>query len=226
MKKKQSTHFVITSPPSRERVRLRIEKLRTEQGLTQQQVAERLGTYPITISRLEHGKQGVSDRTLLGLARALGVGVSELFDDFDEERHPPPPGQKKGVAVVGYVRGGDNGYLEELDYPVGEGDGTVDFPSRYPNTYALKVQGDSMRPRIRPGDFIVVEPDIAATPGSDVVVRAKDGRKLLKVFLYQRHDEVTLGSINEEYAPMTLSVTQIESMEKVVAIVDASLYRP
>lgn len=130
----------------------------------------------------------------------------------------------KQVPVVGHVKGGPNGFLEELGYPVGEGDGHVEYPARDRNAYALRVKGDSMRPRIRPGEFVIIEPNHAARPGDDVVVTTSDGRKLLKEFLYERNGDITLGSINTENGPLTIPRADITAIHYVAAIVPAGAY--
>lgn len=119
------------------------------------------------------------------------------------------------IAVVGEVKGGDHGYLEELQYPVGHGEGTVDFPTADPLAYALRVRGDSMHPRYRAGEFVVVEPSVEALPGDDVVVALYDGRKLLKELGWRRDGEVQLLSVNNHFGPMTLECAQIATMQLV-----------
>lgn len=62
-----------------ERVRRRLRELRTEQGLTLQQVARRANLDVSTLSRLESGKRRLSLDHLPGLADALAVTVDELL---------------------------------------------------------------------------------------------------------------------------------------------------
>lgn len=113
------------------------------------------------------------------------------------------------VPVVGEVKGGDDGYLDELQYPVGHGDGFVDYPASDPQAYALRVRGDSMYPRYKAGEFIVVEPSLEAQPGDDVVVSLKDGRKLLKELNWIRDGEVQLLSSNNHFGPMTIQLEDV-----------------
>jgi transcriptional regulator with XRE-family HTH domain len=61
------------------RVRRRLRELRTERGLTLQQVAERAHLDVSTLSRLESGKRRLALDHLPGLAAALGVSVDELL---------------------------------------------------------------------------------------------------------------------------------------------------
>lgn len=127
----------------------------------------------------------------------------------------PALGPSRLVPVVGHVKGGDDGYLEEMLFPVGHGEGFVPYWTKDRSAYALRVRGDSMHPRYRAREFVVVTPSIEAQQGNDVVVRMKDGRKLLKQLNWNRDGEVQLLSINNGFAPMTIQISDIESIHRV-----------
>lgn len=61
------------------RVRRRLRELRTERGLTLQQVAERASIDVSTLSRLEAGKRRLALDHIPALASALGVSADELL---------------------------------------------------------------------------------------------------------------------------------------------------
>jgi transcriptional regulator with XRE-family HTH domain len=61
------------------RVRRRLRELRSERGLTLQQVAERASLDVSTLSRLESGKRRLALDHLPGLAAALGVSADDLL---------------------------------------------------------------------------------------------------------------------------------------------------
>ena len=61
------------------RVRRRLRELRTEQGLTLQQVAERARIDISTLSRLESGKRRLAIDHIPALAAALGVRADDLL---------------------------------------------------------------------------------------------------------------------------------------------------
>lgn len=121
----------------------------------------------------------------------------------------------RNVPIVGTVEGGLEGYLEHTP----DGDGSVDFPAKNDMTYALRVRGDSMRPRIKSGEFIVVDPNASPNPGDDVVVVCTDGRKMVKELMYIRDGEVTLGSISDGFHPISLQLSDVEALHYVAAIV-------
>lgn len=116
------------------------------------------------------------------------------------------------IPLVGEVKGGADGYLEELQYPVGHGDGYVLWPTTDGAAYALRVRGDSMHPRYRAGEFVIVEPSKEPPAGEDVVAIFHDGRKMLKVLNWARDGEVQLLSINNGFAPLTVSARDIRAM--------------
>ena len=70
----------------------------------------------------------------------------------------------------------------------------------------------------------MVTPSIEAQQGNDVVVRLRDGRKLLKMLNWQRADELQLLSVNDGYAPMTLDVADVESIHRVGGAVPADAF--
>ena len=73
---------MLANPPEEpvdERVRRRLRELRTEQGLTLQQVAERASLDISTLSRLEAGKRRLALDHIPALAAALGVSADDLL---------------------------------------------------------------------------------------------------------------------------------------------------
>ena len=57
-----------------------LRRLRERSGLTQTEMARRLGISQPTLNRLESAAQNTTLRTLGTLCRALGCSVGELFD--------------------------------------------------------------------------------------------------------------------------------------------------
>jgi phage repressor protein C with HTH and peptisase S24 domain len=82
-----------------------------------------------------------------------------------------------------------------------------------------------MRPRIRDGEFAIIEPGHPVEPGDDVLVKARDGRVMVKTFLYRRAGKTHLVSINEAHPSISLTDVEIEKMHYVVAIARPSMYR-
>ncbi len=154
----------------------------------------------------------------------LATGEGEMLPSHEGRvdgnvEDAPALRKSKGVPVIGEVQGGDDGYLDELQYPVGHGEGFVEYWCRDNSAYALRVRGESMHPRYRHGEFIVVTPAIEALPGRDVVVQLRDGRKMLKQLNWIRGGEVQLLSINNHFGPLTFSLSEVASIQRVAGSV-------
>ena len=69
--------------PDQHAVGLALRELRKRAGLTQEQVAERMGTSSTYLSRLEAGQRDIRLSTILRLLDALGTGLHRLADVID-----------------------------------------------------------------------------------------------------------------------------------------------
>lgn len=138
----------------------------------------------------------------------------------------PALGSARRVPVVGTAQLGDNGFWADLELPVGAGDGFVEVAVRDGNSYALRCRGDSMKPRIKDGEFVIVEPWQPPSPGDEVLVRAADGRVMVKELLYIRDGAVHLLSVNETHGKISIPLDEVECMHLVSGIVKRALWRP
>lgn len=75
-----------TPTPLHSRWGQKIEALRRELNLTQDDLAEKTPTSQQTISRIELGRQVPSDGLRVKIARALGVKVADIFT-YEEDDH-------------------------------------------------------------------------------------------------------------------------------------------
>ncbi len=57
--------------------------IRKEKGLTQEQLAEKVGIHPTYVGKLEGGKSNPSTLLLFKISRALDVKLSKIFE-FDK----------------------------------------------------------------------------------------------------------------------------------------------
>lgn len=155
-----------------------------------------------------------------------GKGEPGVAVRYNDEFRPKDIVGNKLIPVVGMAQLGDNGHWSDLEYPVGHGNGYVDFPSRDKGAYALKCEGDSMSPRIEAGEFVIVEPNTMIKPGKNVMLRSKDGRVMVKKFLYKAAGRTYLISINKAHPPMSFADDEIEKMHFIRAIVDSDSWVP
>ena len=190
--------------------------------------AEACDLAPAHVSQMKNGTRKMGDEVAQRIEKKKrlppgymdqqhpGVGEDRLAYEIKPER--------ARVPVVGTAQLGDDRYWLELEYPVGSGDGFIEYPSRDPNAYAVRCKGDSMRPRIKPGEFVVAEPNRRYMPGDEVVVKAKSGCVMVKVYNFGRNGTIELGSINENHPPITLELNDLEYVHYVVAICKPDMY--
>ncbi len=149
-----------TDEPVDERVRRRLRELRTQQGLTLQQVSERAHLDVSTLSRLESGKRRLALDHLPLLAAALGVTSDDLLGST-----PPPdprvhsaPQHHDGLTMWPLTNGGPARGLHAYKIRIDE---TRDVP---PEDYRVHEGHDwlyvlSGRMRLVLGDQdLVIEP--------------------------------------------------------------------
>jgi transcriptional regulator with XRE-family HTH domain len=122
----------------------RIRELRERAGLSQEQVAERMGTIRGQVSKLESGKARLNDVWIARLSSALGCSPAELIADVDVRQIP----------VIGDVPGGD--LVEAIQRPA---DIFIQFNSGKPNLFALRVRGNSMSRIAADGAYVIVDRD-------------------------------------------------------------------
>lgn len=136
----------------------------------------------------------------------------------------PDLAASRRVPVVGTAQLGDNGYWSELEYPTGFGDGCVIAWTNDENAYAIRCRGDSMRPRIKDGEFVVVAPNQPPIPGDEVLVKHVDGRVMVKTFLYERDERLHLVSVNEAHPSVSFPLADVELFSPVVAILKKAMW--
>lgn len=203
----------------RERIKAALE----EAGISRVEIARRVGVTPQAVNGwLTTGT--IATERLAQVARECGVSLEWLASGNAEREGNLP----NVVPIVGHAMAtpGEDGFFSDMGLPPGGGDGFARWPSRDPSAYALRVKGDSMQPRIRPGELIVVEPNSPVSPGDDVLVKLTDGRRLVKQLLYRRAGNVVLGSINTAHTPVTIPQDEVEALQLVVGIVSASAAQP
>jgi phage repressor protein C with HTH and peptisase S24 domain len=207
----------------------RLELALRAAGRTQAWLAEMLGISDQAISKWK-ATGAISRDNLMKVARLLHVSPLWLMNG-----EGPGPGSTAGSQVatyavfppvVGSAKLGDQGFFVELEFPVGHGDGKVEWITRDRNAYAIRCRGDSMKPRIKDGEFVVIEPNRAPTPGDEVLVKDRAGRVMVKELLYTRDEKVHLISVNEAHGKIVIPLSDVEVMHYVAGIAKSELWRP
>lgn len=217
--------------------KIRQANLRKIEGCysSQRVLADALDWTPGFINQLLIGHRGIGEKTARKIENKLGLPHLALDNmAFPNTISPAIPlgnaeaaptlGMCKKIPVVGEAQLGDNGHWYELEYPVGHGDGYLAFPAKDNNAYALRCRGDSMKPRIQNGEFVIVEPNRAAQPGDEVLVKSKDDRVMVKRLLWRRDGLVHLLSVNEAHPSISLAETDIDAIHPIAGIFNSAIW--
>ncbi|MGK8226320.1 MULTISPECIES: LexA family transcriptional regulator [Enterobacteriaceae] len=149
----------------------------------------------------------------------LQHGVASGKGDADSDSVSFAGVMKKGlVRVVGEAVLGLDGAIEMTE----DLDGWLKIYSDDPDAYGLRVKGDSMWPRIKSGEYVLVEPNTLVRAGDEVFVRTSEGHNMIKVLGYDRDGEYQFTSINQDHRPITLPYDDVAKIEYVAGVLKQS----
>jgi transcriptional regulator with XRE-family HTH domain len=94
--------------------------------------------------------------------------------------------------------------------------------AKYPDAFALRVDGDSMSPDIRHGDVVVVSPSAPAVDAQAAVVQLTNQIGLTCKLLRRDGRRVHLVPINEQFPPQAFDAADVSWALRVLACVRAA----
>ncbi|SMO61774.1 repressor LexA [Balnearium lithotrophicum] len=198
----------------------KIKLLRERKGLTQQELAELIGTTQQTVAYWEVGQRKPRYSKLQKLAEVFGVPISYFLEDkkqhwdlntvFQEGKIIPVPIYAEAQA------GSFGGYTmptPEKYFPTHESMLKGLPPER---VFWIKIQGHSMEPEYHPGDMILVaDPSwYEVKEGAPVVVLNGDGELTVKYYHYDpKNKMIVLEPANPSYKPILIPEKELFSGE-------------
>lgn len=185
----------------------RIKSRRVELRYTQEELAEKLGLQKSAIAKYENGRvENIKRSIILKMSQVLECSPAYLLA-FDDNLSPSPvPISGYRIPVLATVAAGQPIYsedsaLEWIDYDKDPKD----------NVFGLRVRGDSMMPRIRDGDIIIVDRSLA-WGDNDIVVVTVNGNDGCCKRIRRYADGIMLLSLNPSYEPIYYSKEQVEQL--------------
>lgn len=139
--------------------------------MTQAELALKSGVEPATVNRAVKGKVELVSQSLKEMADALGVSAAQLLSpdlNFDPNvvgdelrgRRIPILDYEQAVQYPEAIEALRDSELKDFILTYGE----------YSKmSFALRIRGDSMTPRFRDGDMIIIDPAVKPKPGHFVV---------------------------------------------------------
>ena len=166
----------------------------------QAELGEAIGIGKSSISEWESGKRSPDIDKVKDIAKVLNVTPAYLmgWDEPSPASRPLPAGLlpvvKRRIPIIGHVAAGVP-IMAEREYEEYEDD-TYGISC----DYVLRVEGDSMEPRVLDGDVVYVrqQPDV---DDGQIAVVGVDDSVTLKV-VYHLPNGLQLVSLNPKYKPM------------------------
>lgn len=196
----------------------RIREARLAVGLSQQALAHAISRFGdgravsrTTITQWETGNtRGIEAANLLKAAKALDVMPEWLQFGTGHMKPPrlnleglmPIACNAKPVPVLQQATAGN--YREAMEHHaeltfIGIDQALAKTTS--PHAFALEIKGDGMLPLFKPGDIVVVDPDIKPEPGEFVVARLQNNNAVV-LRKYRPLDKENTGNERFELTPL------------------------
>ena len=166
----------------------KIRQLRKRRGLSLRGLAALTGMSRTHLSALERSERRINEEVLGKIADALGVDIGEFFD-----RNLKLIGLRY-IPLHNRVPAGDPKEYTDGDYPAGDAEEFVPCPEDLTDktAFALRVEGNSMEPRFKEGDIVIVSPYSELKGGAPVVYRLKNGDCAVKNYHQGGNGEIIL----------------------------------
>lgn len=186
-----------------------IRRARELKGLTQDELAKRMGYKSrSTIARIENGDNDVSQSKLKKFAEILDVSIDFLLDDGKDKASVSRP---KGVRipVLGNVAAGIpiTAITEVEDWE--------EIPEKLASSgtyFALRIKGQSMEPRIKNGDVVIVRQQEDVDTGDVAIVLVNGDEATVKEVKKLDTGIMLIGWNTAVYSPRFYSAKDIKSL--------------
>lgn len=179
-----------------------IKKRRSELGLTLLDIAKKMDVNEATVQRWESGNiKSLRQGRLAQLAEILKVSPAELMGWTNER-------QRHLIPVLGDVPAG---------IPIEAATNIIDYEeiseemARAGDHFALRIRGDSMEPRFKEGDVVIVRKQEAVDNGQVAVVMVNGNDATVKKF-YKTAAGVMLVGNNPTFTPLNYTPEQVEQL--------------
>lgn len=194
-------------------IQKKLKQLRKQQNLTLEQLAKKLDTTAITLSRYETGKRSVSLCILEEICQIYGLTIPEFFNGKAEKSItqkviPTITETRPTIFVYGEIAAGNpltatEEYLDEIEIP-------SSLSNRYgqDNLFGLAIRGESMNKIVQNQDYVILNKQKTANNGDIVAVLVNNEEATLKRFYKLDNETIILKpeSNDPDFQPITIDL--------------------
>lgn len=204
----------------------RLKQIRNELGLTQEQMAKKLGCSKANISMIETGKSFLTEKNEMILVKLLNINPGFISSGRGPVRQPEPLNRCGGTTPLFDLRQSDG--LHELFEPgtAVVPEGYISIPDMPRCDGAVYYIGDTMYPILRSGDMVMFSrlADISEIFWGDmhlVAVETSAGERVRVCYIDKSNVEgrIVLRGADPSIAPTEIEVSKIRGIGFVKATI-------
>ena len=187
-----------------------IKYLRTKNGMTLNDLAKYLGYKSLTT--VQKWEVGIAQPPLKKVGEMAKLFKVDIDDFTNKDLQKPLPLQDRRTTAVRIPVLGD----VAAGIPISAIEDIIDWEEiteQLASTgefFGLRIQGDSMAPRICDGDVVIVRQQSDAETGDIVIVRVDHERATCKRLRKYADGAVELISLNPSYEPMFFAKEELD----------------
>lgn len=182
-----------------------IKEIRDRFNLTQDELGEIAGVSGGAVSTWERGTAEPRMGAVQKIADKLKISKADIIED----RNPIKTVRAIRIPVLGRVQAG---------IPIDAQEEIVDWEEITPDMgitgefFGLRINGDSMQPRIVEGDVVIVRQQSDAESGDIVIALINGNETTIKKLIKYENGGIALVAFNPLYEPLQYSEGDIASL--------------
>ncbi len=197
-------------------LRINLEHYLNARNLKQADLARGLGVSEATISKWLSGKSSPRMKKIDDICKILGVKREDLLYEHDFAEEEPISASNlytatvKDFPLLGTIAAGQPIFAEETVPVLVSGAASIDAD------FCLKIQGDSMTPKIKDGDIVFIRKQSMVEDGEIAAVLITelygDTATLKRVYYDKEENKIQLIAENPKYPPLSYSGEQLNDI--------------
>lgn len=211
-------------------IALFVKAVRSALGKTQDDFAYMYGRTKGNVSAWENGRHEPTYATLADMSARSGVPLPKSAkQDYSNEqvtvrltkseKHPtnvaPAPVGSRQIPLISCVQAGMWTEISDAYAPGDGADWLLTDLDLSAHAFALEIKGESMLPDFKPGDRVIIDPEIAPSPGDFVAAKNGSNEATFKKYrprgMNERGEQVIeLVPLNPDFPSLRSDISPIE----------------